>query len=53
MVYGFFIVFNRKEIEVVELVKRFRNELDEDGFVIVMRGGCVVLVSCNEVEEVK
>lgn len=53
MVDVFFVVFVRREKEVVEIFKRLCNELDEDGFVIVMRGGRNVLVSRFEVEEVR
>ncbi|KAG5950136.1 hypothetical protein E4U53_005448 [Claviceps sorghi] len=52
-VHAFFNAFNRKEKEAVELAKRLRNEPDEDGFVMVTRGGRAAPASRSEADEAK
>ncbi|KAI0394309.1 ribosomal RNA-processing protein 7-domain-containing protein [Xylariaceae sp. FL0594] len=53
MVDAYFAVFNRKEEEANQLAKRLRNEPDEDGFVMVTRGGRSAPARRDEAEEAK
>ncbi|KAI1812543.1 ribosomal RNA-processing protein 7-domain-containing protein [Poronia punctata] len=53
MVDAYFTVFNRKEEEAHQLAKRLRNEPDEDGFVMVTRGGRSAPARRDEAEEAK
>lgn len=53
MVDAYFTVFNRKEEEANQLAKRLRNEPDEDGFVMVTRGGRSAPARRDEAEEAK
>ncbi|GAP84549.1 putative meiotic recombination protein dmc1 [Rosellinia necatrix] len=53
MVDAYFTVFNRKEEEARQLAKRLRNEPDEDGFVMVTRGGRSAPARRDEAEEAK
>ncbi|KAI1284045.1 ribosomal RNA-processing protein 7-domain-containing protein [Xylaria sp. FL0933] len=50
---AYFTVFNRKEEEAHQLAKRLRNEPDEDGFVMVTRGGRSAPARRDEAEEAK
>ncbi|TGJ84892.1 hypothetical protein E0Z10_g3862 [Xylaria hypoxylon] len=49
----YFTVFNRKEEEAHQLAKRLRNEPDEDGFVMVTRGGRSAPARRDEAEEAR
>lgn len=53
VVDAYFTVFNRKEEEAQQLAKRLRNEPDEDGFVMVTRGGRSAPARRDEAEEAK
>jgi len=53
MVDAYFTVFNKKEEEANQLAKRLRNEPDEDGFVMVTRGGRSAPARRDEAEEAK
>ncbi|RYC65430.1 hypothetical protein CHU98_g777 [Xylaria longipes] len=53
VVDAYFTVFNRKEEEAHQLAKRLRNEPDEDGFVMVTRGGRNAPARRDEAEEAK
>ncbi|KAI0532037.1 ribosomal RNA-processing protein 7-domain-containing protein [Xylaria digitata] len=53
VVDAYFTVFNRKEAEAHQLAKRLRNEPDEDGFVMVTRGGRSAPARRDEAEEAK
>jgi ribosomal RNA-processing protein 7 len=53
VVDAYFTVFNRKEEEANQLAKRLRNEPDEDGFVMVTRGGRSAPARRDEAEEAK
>ncbi|KAI0406017.1 ribosomal RNA-processing protein 7-domain-containing protein [Xylaria palmicola] len=53
VVDAYFTVFNRKEEEAHRLAKRLRNEPDEDGFVMVTRGGRSAPARRDEAEEAK
>ncbi|KAI0421430.1 ribosomal RNA-processing protein 7-domain-containing protein [Xylaria grammica] len=53
VVDAYFTVFNRKEEEAHQLAKRLRNEPDEDGFVMVTRGGRSAPARRDEAEEAK
>ncbi|KAI1186171.1 ribosomal RNA-processing protein 7-domain-containing protein [Nemania serpens] len=53
VVDAYFTVFNRKEEEAQQLAKRLRNEPDEDGFVMVTRGGRNAPARRDEAEEAK
>ncbi|KAI0206793.1 ribosomal RNA-processing protein 7-domain-containing protein [Astrocystis sublimbata] len=53
VVDAYFVVFNRKEEEAHQLAKRLRNEPDEDGFVMVTRGGRSAPARRDEAEEAK
>ncbi|KAI1439124.1 ribosomal RNA-processing protein 7-domain-containing protein [Xylaria sp. CBS 124048] len=50
---AYFTVFNRKEEEANQLAKRLRHEPDEDGFVMVTRGGRSAPARRDEAEEAK
>ncbi|KAI0431229.1 ribosomal RNA-processing protein 7-domain-containing protein [Xylaria sp. FL1042] len=53
MVDAYFTIFNKKEEEAHQLAKRLRNEPDEDGFVMVTRGGRSAPARQDEAEEAK
>ncbi|KAI1353573.1 ribosomal RNA-processing protein 7-domain-containing protein [Xylaria sp. FL0043] len=53
VVDAYFTVFNRKEEEAHQLAKKLRNEPDEDGFVMVTRGGRSAPARRDEAEEAK
>ncbi|KAI1133258.1 ribosomal RNA-processing protein 7-domain-containing protein [Nemania abortiva] len=53
VVDAYFTVFNRKEEKAQQLAKRLRNEPDEDGFVMVTRGGRNAPARRDEAEEAK
>ncbi|KAI3325843.1 ribosomal RNA-processing protein 7-domain-containing protein [Xylariaceae sp. AK1471] len=53
VVDAYFTVFSRKEEEAIQLAKRLRNEPDEDGFVMVTRGGRSAPARRDEAEEAK
>ncbi|KAI1423689.1 ribosomal RNA-processing protein 7-domain-containing protein [Xylaria sp. FL1777] len=53
VVDAYFTVFNRKEEEAHQLAKRLRNEPDDDGFVMVTRGGRSAPARRDEAEEAK
>ncbi|KAI1199458.1 ribosomal RNA-processing protein 7-domain-containing protein [Nemania serpens] len=53
VVDAYFTLFNRKEEEAQQLAKRLRNEPDEDGFVMVTRGGRNAPARRDEAEEAK
>lgn len=53
VVDAYFTAFNKKEDEAHQLAKRLRHEPDEDGFVMVTRGGRNAPARRDEAEEAK
>ncbi|KAI1826073.1 ribosomal RNA-processing protein 7-domain-containing protein [Xylaria intraflava] len=50
---AYFVIFRRKEEEANQLAKRLRSEPDEDGFVMVTRGGRSAPARRDEAEEAR
>lgn len=53
MVDAYFTVYNRKEVEAVQMAKAMQNQPDEDGFITVTRGGRTAPARQEEAEEAK
>ncbi|KAH8671268.1 ribosomal RNA-processing protein 7-domain-containing protein [Xylariales sp. PMI_506] len=53
IVDAYFTVYNRKELEAIQLAKTMQNQPDEDGFVTVTRGGRAAPARQEEAEEAK